>query len=94
MFYGACGEQENNKEAFQMKLDGIYHPLNDSIGWLTTCIEEMKQDIARIQQGVEASCQTSIDRRHHASIDCRSPTSIDPRLPASIGISPPHSHPM
>uniref|UniRef100_M4F1F3 Uncharacterized protein n=1 Tax=Brassica campestris TaxID=3711 RepID=M4F1F3_BRACM len=86
MFYGACGEQENNKEAFQMKLDGIYHPLNDSIGWLTTCIEEMKQDIARIQQGVEASCQTSIDRRHHASIDCRSPTSIDPRLPASIGI--------
>ncbi|KAG2270710.1 hypothetical protein Bca52824_065265 [Brassica carinata] len=22
MFYGVCGEQEKNKEAFQMKLDG------------------------------------------------------------------------
>uniref|UniRef100_M4FHK3 Uncharacterized protein n=1 Tax=Brassica campestris TaxID=3711 RepID=M4FHK3_BRACM len=93
MFYGFCGEQENNKEAFQMKLDGVSHPLNDSIGWLTTCLEEIRQDIARIQQATEASCQTSIDRRHHASIDCRSPTSVDPRLPTSIDISPPHSHP-
>ncbi|KAG5384633.1 hypothetical protein IGI04_036103 [Brassica rapa subsp. trilocularis] len=93
MFYGFCGEQENNKEAFQMKLDGVYHPLNDSIGWLTTCLEEIRQDITRIQQATEASCQTSIDIRHHASIDCRSPTSIDPRLPTSIDISPPHSHP-
>ncbi|KAF3538106.1 hypothetical protein F2Q69_00022168 [Brassica cretica] len=31
MFYGVCGEQENNKEAFQMKLDGVYYPLSDSI---------------------------------------------------------------
>ncbi|KAF2616924.1 hypothetical protein F2Q68_00041144 [Brassica cretica] len=30
MFYGVCGKQENNKEAFQMKLDGVYYPLNDS----------------------------------------------------------------
>ncbi|KAF2620901.1 hypothetical protein F2Q68_00039071 [Brassica cretica] len=48
MFYGVCGEQEKNKEAFQTKLDGDYYPLNDSISWLTTCMEEMKQDIARI----------------------------------------------
>ncbi|KAF3582423.1 hypothetical protein DY000_02031238 [Brassica cretica] len=48
MFYGVCGEHDRNKEAFQMKLDGVYYPLNDSISWLTTCIEEMKQDIARI----------------------------------------------
>ncbi|KAF3568511.1 hypothetical protein DY000_02014407 [Brassica cretica] len=48
MFYGVCGEHEKNKEAFQMKLDGVYHLLNDSISWLTTCMEEMKQDIARI----------------------------------------------
>ncbi|KAF3538565.1 hypothetical protein F2Q69_00023564 [Brassica cretica] len=94
MFYGVYGEHKKNKEAFQIKLDGVYHPLNDSIGWLTTCIEEMKQDIARIQQATEASRQTSIDRGQHASIDCRSPTSIYPRLPASIDISPPHSHPM
>ncbi|KAF3559015.1 hypothetical protein F2Q69_00013118 [Brassica cretica] len=48
MFYGVCDEHDRNKEAFQMKLDGVYYPLNDSISWLTTCIEEMKQDIARI----------------------------------------------
>ena len=36
MFYGVCGEHERNKEAFQMKLDGVYYPLNDSISWLTT----------------------------------------------------------
>ncbi|KAF3583421.1 hypothetical protein F2Q69_00030552 [Brassica cretica] len=94
MFYGVCGKQENNKEASQMKLDGVYHPLNNSISWLTTCMEEMRQDIARIQQAIEVSRKTSIDRHHHASIDCRSQTSIDPRLPASIDISQPHSHPM
>ncbi|KAF2535466.1 hypothetical protein F2Q68_00020619 [Brassica cretica] len=48
MFYGVCGEHEKNKEAFQMKLDGVYYPLNDSISWLTSCMEEMKKDIARI----------------------------------------------
>ncbi|KAF2551895.1 hypothetical protein F2Q68_00034423 [Brassica cretica] len=31
IFYGVCGEQENNKRDFQMKLDGVYYPLNDSI---------------------------------------------------------------
>ncbi|KAF3555869.1 hypothetical protein F2Q69_00013324 [Brassica cretica] len=31
MFYGISGEQEKNKEDFQMKLDGVYYPLNDSI---------------------------------------------------------------
>ncbi|KAF2569597.1 hypothetical protein F2Q68_00025493 [Brassica cretica] len=29
MFYGISGEQEKNKEDFQMKLDGVYYPLND-----------------------------------------------------------------
>ncbi|KAF3512113.1 hypothetical protein F2Q69_00007090 [Brassica cretica] len=49
MFYGICGEQEKNKEDFQMKFDGVYYPLNDSISWLTTFMEEMRLDIARIQ---------------------------------------------
>ncbi|KAF3557425.1 hypothetical protein F2Q69_00012995 [Brassica cretica] len=48
MFYGVCEEHEKKKEAFQMKLDGVYYPLNDSISWLTTFMEEKKQDIARI----------------------------------------------
>ncbi|KAF3589154.1 hypothetical protein F2Q69_00029070 [Brassica cretica] len=50
MFYGVSGAQEKHEGDFQMKLDGIYHPLNDSICWLTTCMEEMRQDIDRIQQ--------------------------------------------
>ncbi|KAF2578714.1 hypothetical protein F2Q70_00010572 [Brassica cretica] len=53
MFYAVCGEQDRNKEAFQMKLDGFYYPLNDS--WLTTCMEEMKKDIARIQNVTDAA---------------------------------------
>ncbi|KAF3515225.1 hypothetical protein F2Q69_00006938 [Brassica cretica] len=31
MLYGVCGEYEKNKEVFQMKLDGLYYPLNDRI---------------------------------------------------------------
>ncbi|KAF2618414.1 hypothetical protein F2Q68_00039186 [Brassica cretica] len=62
MFYGIYGEQEKNKEDFQMKLDGVYYPLNDSISWLTTCMEEMRQDITRIQRATDVSCSTSINR--------------------------------
>ncbi|KAF3530937.1 hypothetical protein DY000_02042931 [Brassica cretica] len=29
IFCGVCGEHDRNKEAFQMKLDGVYYPLND-----------------------------------------------------------------
>ncbi|KAF2590879.1 hypothetical protein F2Q70_00038711 [Brassica cretica] len=77
-----------------MKLDGVNHPLNGSIGWLTTCMEEMRQDIARIQQATDASLHTSIDRRQHVSIDNPLPTSIDHRLPALVDNNPPHSPPM
>ena len=64
MFYGVCGAQENNEGDFQMKLDGVYYPLNDSISWLTTCMEEVRQDIARIhtQRVAEATVPASIDR--------------------------------
>ncbi|KAF3518140.1 hypothetical protein DY000_02059889 [Brassica cretica] len=48
MFYGVCGAQEKYEGDFQMKLDGVYYPLNDSISCLTTCMEEMRQDIAKI----------------------------------------------
>ncbi|KAF2530460.1 hypothetical protein F2Q70_00029410 [Brassica cretica] len=62
MFYGICGEQEKNKEDFQMKLDGVYYPLNDSIIWLTNCMEEMRQDIAIIQRANDVSRSISIDK--------------------------------
>ncbi|KAF3538840.1 hypothetical protein F2Q69_00022999 [Brassica cretica] len=65
MFYGVRGEQKKNKEAFQMKLDGVYYPLNDSINWLTTCMEEMKQHIARIQRAIDIAQPTSIDNHLH-----------------------------
>ncbi|WZZ51183.1 hypothetical protein YC2023_051290 [Brassica napus] len=94
MFYGICREQEKNKEDFQMKLYGVYYPLNDSISWLTTCMEEMRQDIARIQRATDVSRSTSIDRNRQASIDNRLHASIDNCLPASIDDNPPHSHTM
>ncbi|KAF3580226.1 hypothetical protein DY000_02030666 [Brassica cretica] len=100
MFYGVCGEHDGNKEAFQMKYDGVYYPLNDSISWLTTCMEEMKKDIARIQNATGTAQQALIDRRQPQSIDSRqSPlldrhhhASINNRLAASIDTNPPRPH--
>ncbi|KAF3551888.1 hypothetical protein DY000_02008303 [Brassica cretica] len=92
MFYGVCGEHEKNKEAFQMKLDGVYYPLNDSISWLATCMEEMKQDIARFQSASDVARPTSIDNHLHTSIDSGLRTSIDNRISASVDANPPHSH--
>ncbi|KAF3486839.1 hypothetical protein F2Q69_00052482 [Brassica cretica] len=97
MFYGVYGDHERNKEAFQMKFDGVYYPLNDSISWLTTCMEEMKQDIARIQNATDTTRPPSIDKHQPQSIDSRQPpsidrhhhTSIDNRLTASIDNNPP-----
>ncbi|KAF3589046.1 hypothetical protein F2Q69_00028799 [Brassica cretica] len=84
MFYGVCGEDEKNKEAFQMKLDGVYYPLNDSFSWLTTCMEKMKQDIARIQHATDVARPPSIDRRRPPSIDRQHHTSINNHMSASI----------
>ncbi|KAF3583562.1 hypothetical protein F2Q69_00029337 [Brassica cretica] len=94
MFYGVCREQENNKEAFQMKLDGVYYPLNDSISWLTTCMEEMKQDIARIQHANDVARSSSINRDQHTSINIRPRTSIDNQMPTSVDNDPPCPHTM
>ncbi|KAF3583618.1 hypothetical protein F2Q69_00027041 [Brassica cretica] len=89
IFYGVCGEQEKNKEAFQMKLDGVYYPLNDSISWLTTCMEEIQQDIARIQHATDVAQSSSIDRDQHTSINVRQRTSIDNQMPTSVDNDPP-----
>nr|VDD45008.1 unnamed protein product [Brassica oleracea] len=63
-----------------MKLDGVYYPLNDSISWLTTCMEEMRQDIARIQT--------------QRAAEATAPASIDRHLSTSIDDDPPQPHPM
>ncbi|KAF2553249.1 hypothetical protein F2Q68_00033978 [Brassica cretica] len=77
MFYGVGGAQEKNEGAFQMKLDGVYYPPNDSVSWLTTCMEEMRQDRAKIQHAADKHRPTSIDRRTNKSIDNHRRTSID-----------------
>ncbi|KAF3560617.1 hypothetical protein DY000_02016007 [Brassica cretica] len=58
MLCGICGAQEKNEDDLQMKLDGVYYPLNDSISWLTTCMEEMRQDIASMQAQRAAKATT------------------------------------
>ncbi|KAF2555140.1 hypothetical protein F2Q68_00016099 [Brassica cretica] len=67
-----------------MKLDGVYYPFNDSINWLTTCMEEMKQDIARIKHATDVARSSSIDRDQHTSINVRQCTSIDNQMPTSV----------
>ncbi|KAF3584672.1 hypothetical protein F2Q69_00030255 [Brassica cretica] len=66
MFYGVCGAQKKNEGDFQMKFDGVNYPLNDSISWLTTCMEEVRQDIAKIQtqRAAEATAPASINKHH------------------------------
>uniref|UniRef100_A0A0D2ZTT2 Retrotransposon gag domain-containing protein n=1 Tax=Brassica oleracea var. oleracea TaxID=109376 RepID=A0A0D2ZTT2_BRAOL len=94
MFYGVVGEQEKNKEVLQMKLDGVYYPLNDSTSWLTTCMEEMKQDIARIQHATDVARSSSIDGYQQTSIDVRQRTSIDNQMQTSVDDNPPRPHTM
>ncbi|KAF3536994.1 hypothetical protein F2Q69_00022713 [Brassica cretica] len=94
IFYGVCGEQEKNKEAFQMKLDDVNYPMNDSISWLTTCMEKMKQDIARIQHAADVARPPSINIRQNTSIDMHHHTSIDNQMPASVDDNPPRPHTM
>ncbi|KAF3572186.1 hypothetical protein F2Q69_00059019 [Brassica cretica] len=86
MFYRVCGAQEKNEVDFQMKLDGVYYPLNDSISWLTTCTEEMRQDIAKIQCAADKHRSPSINIHHPESIDRQHSTSNDD--------DPKNSHPM
>ncbi|KAF3593668.1 hypothetical protein DY000_02022311 [Brassica cretica] len=74
-----------------MKLDGAHYPLYDSVNWLTTCMEEMKQDIARIQNATYAARHPSIDRRQPKSIDSHQSPSLNRHHPASIDIN--QSHP-
>ncbi|KAF3547638.1 hypothetical protein DY000_02009288 [Brassica cretica] len=55
-------------------------------------MEEMKQDITRIQRATDVARPTSINNRLHTSIDSRLQTSIDNHIPASIDDNPPHPH--
>ena len=54
-----------------MKLDGVHYTLNDRISWLTTCMEDMRQDIARMQthRAAKVTKPASIDINISPSID-------------------------
>ncbi|WZZ88765.1 hypothetical protein YC2023_117344 [Brassica napus] len=70
------------------------HPDSPTISWLTTCMEEIKQDIARIQHATDVARSSSIDRDQHTSIDVRQHTSIDNRMQISVDDNPPRPHTM
>ena len=58
------------------RLDDIYYPFNNSISWLTTRTDEMKQDIAMIQKqhAIGAGALKSTDDHTQPSIDARTRT--------------------
>ena len=64
------------------RLDDIYYPFDNSISWLTTRTDEMKQDIAMIQNqhAVGAGASKLIGGHTQPSIDARTRTSIDAQL--------------
>ncbi|KAF2609546.1 hypothetical protein F2Q70_00011391 [Brassica cretica] len=63
-------------------LDDVYYPFDNSISWLTTRTDEMKQDIAMIQEqhAVGAGASKSIAYHIQPSIDASTRTSIDANL--------------
>ncbi|KAF3507872.1 hypothetical protein F2Q69_00006418 [Brassica cretica] len=71
MFYGVYGEHERNKEAFQMKLDGVYYPLNDSISCILEIFGASTRDDHRDRLSVDIGDQESIDTQDMVSIDSK-----------------------
>ena len=63
-------------------LDDVYYPFDNSISWLTTRTDEMKQGIAMIQEqhAVGAGASKSIAYHIQPSIDASTRTSIDANL--------------
>ena len=43
MLYRICGAQGKNEDDFQLKLDGVYYPLNDDITQITLMSELLSQ---------------------------------------------------
>ncbi|KAF2547111.1 hypothetical protein F2Q70_00020971 [Brassica cretica] len=57
-------------------------------------MEEMKQDIARIQHATDVARSSSIDIYQQTSIDVRQGTSIDNQMLTSVDDNPPRPHTM
>ena len=54
MLTGIQGAQQRAEEKFNMKLNDVFQPLHDYINWMGTSMEEMKEDLGRIQNKHEA----------------------------------------
>ncbi|KAF3589055.1 hypothetical protein F2Q69_00028792 [Brassica cretica] len=51
MFYGVCGKHEKNKEAFQMKLDGVYYPLK-----IDHIVDGIYRDLESTEEKLDGRC--------------------------------------
>ena len=67
---------------FTKRLDDIYYMFNNSVGWLTTRTDEMKQDLTMIQEhnAIGGGTSKSIDADTQPSIHADTQPSIDTRL--------------
>ncbi|KAF3525777.1 hypothetical protein F2Q69_00046256 [Brassica cretica] len=57
-------------------------------------MEEMKQEIVRIQHATDVARSSSIDRYQQTSIDVHQCTSIDNQMSTSVDDNPPRPHTM
>ncbi|KAJ4894664.1 Uncharacterized protein Rs2_21458 [Raphanus sativus] len=89
---------EESLNDFKWRLDSIYDPLDNKITWLTTCMEELKEDIATMeeQKAKEAAAwkswklttstddpwMPSVNKEHYALIDINTKKLIDNRFAA------------
>ncbi|KAG5393612.1 hypothetical protein IGI04_023575 [Brassica rapa subsp. trilocularis] len=76
------GAMRTTYDYHSKRLDDVYYPFNNSISWLTTHTDEMKHDIAMIQEqhGVGAGASKSITDHIQPSIDASTRTSSNARL--------------
>ena len=73
---------ETLDDHFTKRLDDIYYMFNNSVGWLTTRTDEMKQDLTMIQEhnAIGGGTSKSIDADTQPSIHADTQPSIDTRL--------------
>ena len=82
--YGTLGA---SKERLDMRCDDIYFPWNNTISSLTSQIEAMHREIAKIQRYIasRSEASTSINRWINISTDSHNEMSIDEATPTDRG---------
>ncbi|KAL0854522.1 LOW QUALITY PROTEIN: hypothetical protein Bca101_059674 [Brassica carinata] len=93
MLTGIQGAQQRAEDKFNMKLKDVFQPLHDYINWMGTTMEDMKEDLGRIQNKNESDklTSTSIDENIRPSIDGNIRPPIDGNIRPSIDTERPPS---